>query len=57
MGAAPDGWVYYRCAKCGHMAAPTQIEPADDIEPLEECDCYKGPTRQRGVWRPAEGSQ
>lgn len=44
-------YVYYRCSGCGHMAAAEQIDPADDIEPLEECDCYNGPKRKRGVWR------
>jgi len=45
-------YIYYRCRDCGHMAAAEQVDPADDIEPLEECDCWDGPSRVRGVWTP-----
>lgn len=49
------GYVYYRCQKCGKMTPPKQLEPADDLGPHDyDCDCWKGPVWQRGVWRPEE---
>lgn len=45
-------FVYYRCDRCGRMAAPDEIEPGDDSGPPDvDCGCYMGPRWVRGTWR------
>ena len=46
--------VYYRCDRCGTMAASYQILPSDDNPPREDCGCYMGPRWVRGIWRVVE---